>query len=358
MTKPVDCLRYLPSLRLLWFSLVAWLVPAPGAAQHPAPNPTENRFASRPAIGLKLGLPIDCTPGKDCHVLAYFDHLPGAAFEDFGGGRQTYDGHDGTDFGIASDLVMKQGVAVKAAAGGIVAQARDGMADQRVENPAQAEAVNHLGCGNAVVIDHPDHWRTYYCHLRQGSLRVTPGIRVEKGTVLAMVGSSGLASFPHVHFGVLHHGKPVDPFTGTQAAHHPSASQPSLWEGSINYVATGLISASFSDQKADINAIWQGMLSPSYLPDTAAAIVFWAHPFGVLAGDSELLRLIAPDGTTIAERRVVLMSHNRINRVNWVGKRGAPRQKFQTGIWRGQYQLRRNEKLLIDIQREIDVRQE
>ena len=57
------------------------------------------------AQALALGLPIDCELGQNCHVLAYVDQLPGPAFQDAGGGRQTYDAHDGTDFAMLTAAV-------------------------------------------------------------------------------------------------------------------------------------------------------------------------------------------------------------------------------------------------------------
>ncbi len=290
-------------------------------------------------------MPIDCTLGKDCHILAYFDKDAGPEFKDFGGGRQTYNGHDGTDFAIASAAAMAQGVAVKAAAAGTVMWVRDGVADKRVENEQQAKDISALGCGNAVIIRHPNAWRTYYCHLRNGSLAVKPGMQVVQGAVLGMVGNSGLASYPHVHFGVLHQGRKIDPF-----------GPDSLWQEPVAYVETGLISAGFSQQKENIHAVWQGVASPLFLTTKAPALFFWVHPFGVLAGDIEKFYLIDPDGQSFMQSNVAIKSSNRINRVSFIGQTNAPENFLKEGTWRGTYQLYRNEKLLIDIQRLIDIR--
>ena len=303
----------------------------------------------------KFALPVDCTLGKNCHVLAYMDRKPGPEFMDFGGGRQTYDEHDGTDFGIADETVMAKGVAVKAAAAGLVVRVRDGVVDKRVENPQQAAAIDKIGCGNAVVIDHSSEWRTYYCHLRNSSLTVTPGMRVEQGAVLGMVGMSGLASYPHVHFGVLYRGKKIDPFLELTATGTGDENGPGLWQEAIKYVPTGLVSAGFSSKKADIGAIWQGTVTITALTTTAPAIVFWVHPFGVLVGDVEQIRLIAPDGTMVLERKAVIKSSNRINWLSVIGQRNTPAKPLRLGTWKGEYQLWRNEKLLIDIKREIEV---
>ncbi len=305
--------------------------------------------------GLRLSLPIDCTLGKDCHILSYTDRDPSKQFIDFGCGRQTYDGHDGTDFGIPDEKTMKKGVAVKAAAAGKIQNIRDGVPDKRIENPQQAEAISKIGCGNAVVIDHPNGWRTYYCHLRNGSVTVKPGMQVEKGTILGMVGSSGLASFPHVHLGVLYKGKEIDPFLGPDVEKGCNIKGRPLWEQPISYTPTGLIKAGFTSQKPDINAIWQGTLTDNQPTTQSPALIFWVHPFGLLQGDIEHHRLIAPDGTIAAENKTELKSPNRINGFSFIGKRNNADKPLTAGTWRGEYQLRRGEKILIDIKQQIEL---
>jgi len=53
-------------------------------------------------------------------------------------------------------------------------------------------------CGLAVFIDHPDGWRTHYCH--HNFLRVTSGQDVAQGQRIADVGATGAALGPHLHF--------------------------------------------------------------------------------------------------------------------------------------------------------------
>ena len=56
----------------------------------------------------------------------YSDRDPSPKAVDFGCGRQTYDGHKGTDFAIPDEKIMAKGVAVKAVAAGKVLRVRDG----------------------------------------------------------------------------------------------------------------------------------------------------------------------------------------------------------------------------------------
>ena len=56
--------------------------------------------------------------------------------------------------------------------------------------------------GNHVVVEHDDGTCATYAHLRQGSVRVEAGRRVETGQVLADCGNSGNSTEPHLHFQV------------------------------------------------------------------------------------------------------------------------------------------------------------
>lgn len=63
--------------------------------------------------------------------------------------------------------------------------------------------------GNAVLVDHGLGVVTSYLHL--SAVRVTAGQRVRKGDVLGTVGSTGLATGPHLHWGLRTNGVSVDP---------------------------------------------------------------------------------------------------------------------------------------------------
>ena len=65
------------------------------------------------------------------------------------------------------------------------------------------------GYGNAVELEHTKHLKTLYGHC--SSFAVSKGEMVEKGQVIAYVGSTGLSTGPHVHYEVSIDGKQVDP---------------------------------------------------------------------------------------------------------------------------------------------------
>lgn len=65
------------------------------------------------------------------------------------------------------------------------------------------------GYGNAVVIDHGHSLGTMYGHTSR--MLVKPGQVVKRGDVIALVGSTGLSTGPHLHFETRIKGLPIDP---------------------------------------------------------------------------------------------------------------------------------------------------
>lgn len=95
--------------------------------------------------------------------------------------------HSGLDIGV------DYGEPVKAADGGIV-----------------VEAGWMGGYGKAVIIDHGGGISTLYGH--NSELLVGAGQRIGKGQVIALAGSTGYSTGPHVHFEVRKNGEPVNPY--------------------------------------------------------------------------------------------------------------------------------------------------
>jgi murein DD-endopeptidase MepM/ murein hydrolase activator NlpD len=93
----------------------------------------------------------------------------------------------------AMDIMGKIGWNVRAAAGGIVGYAGDKVP----------------GFGNMIMVVHPAGWVTLYAHNSVNF--VSAGERVQKGSVLAEVGSTGRSTGPHVHFELIYDGKNCDP---------------------------------------------------------------------------------------------------------------------------------------------------
>jgi murein DD-endopeptidase MepM/ murein hydrolase activator NlpD len=67
----------------------------------------------------------------------------------------------------------------------------------------------YQGFGRIVAIQHGKHMSSLYAHFDE--LRVAVGQLVHRGPVLGVVGSSGRATGPHLHFEVRVGGIPIDP---------------------------------------------------------------------------------------------------------------------------------------------------
>jgi murein DD-endopeptidase MepM/ murein hydrolase activator NlpD len=65
------------------------------------------------------------------------------------------------------------------------------------------------GYGNSITIDHKNGLRTIYGHASK--LEVESGQTVEKGDLIALVGSTGSSTGPHLHFEIRRNDNPIDP---------------------------------------------------------------------------------------------------------------------------------------------------
>ena len=67
------------------------------------------------------------------------------------------------------------------------------------------------GFGRMVRLEHSGGRATTYGHLNEIAASVQPGTQVERGQVIGYVGSTGLASGPHLHYEVEEGGVHLDP---------------------------------------------------------------------------------------------------------------------------------------------------
>ncbi len=101
--------------------------------------------------------------------------------------------HDGVD------IAGKLGSNILAVAAGVVTWSGD-----------------RYGYGNLVEINHGNGYVTRYAHNKENMVEV--GDTVKKAQVIALMGSSGRSTGPHVHFEVLHNGRVVNPVKYVRAA--------------------------------------------------------------------------------------------------------------------------------------------
>lgn len=131
----------------------------------------------------------------------FYDH----SGKDWGCGRITYGGHRGTDF-----AVNMSNVPIYAAAGGSLYYRYD-------ECPTYGYFGSNCGggLGNHVRIEHSDGRVSVYAHMAKG----TPAwySSVWCGSRIGIVGQSGSASTPHLHFDVWNNrsgSTRIDPYAG------------------------------------------------------------------------------------------------------------------------------------------------
>jgi murein DD-endopeptidase MepM/ murein hydrolase activator NlpD len=101
---------------------------------------------------------------------------------------QAWRGHRGVDYAAAT------GTPIMATADGVV-----------------THAGQLGGLGNAVVIDHPNGFRTRYGHMTSVASSIHVGTRVRQSQIIGYVGSTGLATGPHLHYELWRSGRAVDP---------------------------------------------------------------------------------------------------------------------------------------------------
>lgn len=94
------------------------------------------------------------------------------------------------------------GEPILAPAGGIVAEARDGIQNAPRPGTGRLDPFASDIRGNSVVIEPAGGEYSVLGHLMPGSVRVREGERVERGQEVGRCGNSGNSSEPHLHFHV------------------------------------------------------------------------------------------------------------------------------------------------------------
>lgn len=109
-------------------------------------------------------------------------------------GRRTDPFNGKVAFHSGIDFAAKEGSEVVSVAAGVV-----------------TVAGRHPQYGNMVEVNHGGGYATRYAHNKNNLVKV--GDVVKKGQVIALVGTTGRSTGPHVHFEVYKHGRAVDPAT-------------------------------------------------------------------------------------------------------------------------------------------------
>src|SRR6201997_4572975 len=110
----------------------------------------------------------------------------------FGEREDPFSGHEAYHKGV--DFAGTAGSNVVAVAAGVVTWAGE-----------------RTGYGNLVEINHGDGYVTRYAHNARTLVKV--GQTVKRGEAVALMGSTGRSTGPHVHFEVIRNGRQVDPLS-------------------------------------------------------------------------------------------------------------------------------------------------
>jgi len=293
-----------------------------------------------------LAVPVECDLPDACAIQQYPDHDETDATADYMCGEQTYDGHTGTDIRLTGLKQMHLGVPVLAAADGTVKAVRNNMLDAfRDESP---EDLEERECGNGVVIDHGDGWETQYCHMRQGSVLVRPGMAVSAGTRLGYVGLSGFTDFPHLEFLVRHNGRIIDPFTGTPLARACGGAARPLWANDalseLRYRDALILNTGFAAGPVTMREIDQGAgesFDTDRPPDSSAgALVMYGRAINLKAGDQLRVTLSGPAGTLV-DQELPSKANHQAQRMGFAGVR-RPEGGWPPGLYVGTVRLMRS----------------
>ncbi len=230
--------------------------------------------------------PVEGNPQELTAFTNYVDVNPLSGVTDFNGGSFSYNGHNAWDFGPGNFYAQDQGIEIYAAADGTVTATHDGEFDRQVEWLSPAPQANY------VILDHGGGWTTIYWHLRRDSVRVNVGDVVQAGDILGYMGSSGISSGSHIHYGLRHHGFTIEPMYDIETYLDPSLAdigypgdvKTKMHSGVTNYTPNSHI----RERPSDIEVF----------PQTSGQVAYvWGYFAGLQVGD--LLQYVwkRPDGS-------------------------------------------------------------
>lgn len=67
------------------------------------------------------------------------------------------------------------------------------------------------GYGKTIIVQHDSGYKTLYAHLNGYRKGLRVGKRVKQGDLIGYVGTTGVSTGPHLHFGVYKNSKPINP---------------------------------------------------------------------------------------------------------------------------------------------------
>ena len=202
---------------------------------------------------------------------------------------------------------------------------RNDMEDVSIRTAGKA-AIAGKECGNGVLIEHANGWRTQYCHMAKGSVRVKPGDQLTTGQPIGMVGLSGDTEFFHLHFTVRYRDKAVDPFA-FGAPENACGGGRSLWAASLGeqmqYRPREIIDFGFAGIAPTMELIESGEIEKHAVTVTqdADALVAYVRTIGLQAGDQQTLAVQGPDGAAVATNNLPALDRDKAQYLVIAGKK-------------------------------------
>lgn len=252
-------------------------------------------LACDPTTRATFRWPLNGSSGSAWVINNYVDDDPATgAVRDYtgatGSAAKTYDNHKGVDIDVPSFRAMDAGFPVLAIAPGVVEYVQDGYFDRNV-TCASYDA-------NLIRIRHDDCSRVLFVHLKRGSIRVDPGQRVAEGQTLAVVGSSGCSTQPHLHVELRDKDNHTeDPFRTGRWRSPPAYSPP------LSIMEVAMRSGSFTS----IAQVKDPVPNPTHFaPGSGIGIA--ANAAGGKAGNTLSMRILRPDGSVYTTGSVTFAS--------------------------------------------------
>ncbi len=268
---------------------------------------------------VKFHWPMPGVDGRHWVINNYVDLDPGSGLRDFrgnvGSNAKTYDGHRGIDIDVPTFRAMDNDFPVLAAAPGYVVKTHDSEFDRNT---------SCTGSWNVVEVEHLNGFVIKYGHLKKNSIVVSVGDWVVPGQKLAVVGSAGCSTHPHLHFEVRDcDGNVVPPFLNNMFLNPPVYDTP-----------LGFMDATVQD--SPVNDVAQikdpppntKLLAPG---DTLGVGISMA---GGQSGDATTFTIRRPDDSAFS---TMTWNWNQVYRHSfWWGSRVIEEPDIPLGFWKGQ----------------------
>ncbi|MBL0175597.1 MAG: M23 family metallopeptidase [Ignavibacteria bacterium] len=282
--------------------------------------------ASAPLAAQPLSLepPVKGALDRDYYLVNFPDRDSTTGIRDFACGWYTYDGHQGTDFVLKDFTRMDSGVTVLAAAPGTVTHITDGLFDR-------SKAINSGQFGNYISVRHSDGSIAFYAHLRKGSMLVAEQQAVVAGQPLALIGSSGNSTDPHLHFELRKSGVTMDPWMGACGA------VASLWKQQPAYsTVRETMDAGLLAFEPTLDTLRERPPTVRRFSVSGTQVWFWAHTLSVHAGDTSSVVWRNPSG---AVHRVERYVHDTNYRYSWWWFSMPLPASLPEGAWKAEYSI-------------------